>query len=163
MRVVDGAAIGLSYLARLSVDVEARSAVAPFAIMAVGAYGAGVCDSDTILELQYLLPEDQESWERGTRIVTFIRSGLAALGLQNNRDAMGTADECAWMARGDPTAAARFATARLLSGQYGLYAGFLGMLGGVQPAAMPTARRRRENVCRPGRPAFEDCRDAGCD
>jgi hypothetical protein len=34
---------------------------------------------------------------------------------------------CACVARGDPVAAARFATARFLSGQYGLYAEFAGL------------------------------------
>ena len=48
-RLADGAIIGLSHLARLSVDVEARSAVAPFAVMAVGKYGARCCGPETIL------------------------------------------------------------------------------------------------------------------
>jgi UTP:GlnB (protein PII) uridylyltransferase len=127
-RLADGAIIGLSHLARLSVDVEARSAVAPFAVMAVGEYGARRCGPETILELQYLLPEDQRSWERSGRIVAFIRIGLTELGLAHYRDAVGTAVACASVARGDPVAAARFATARFLSGQYGLYAGFAGVL-----------------------------------
>ena len=46
-------------------------------------YGARYCDPDTILELQYLLPEDEESWERSGRIVAFIRFGLAELGLDH--------------------------------------------------------------------------------
>ena len=127
-RLADGAVIGLSFLARVCVDVEARSMVAPFALIAVGKYGARCCDPDTVLELQYLLPEDQESWERGGRIVAFMRIGLAELGLEHH-DAMGTAVECARVARGDAIAAARFATARFLSGQYGLHAGFVGVLG----------------------------------
>ena len=48
-RLADGAIIGLSHLARLSVHVEARSAVAPFAVMAVGKYGARRCGPETIL------------------------------------------------------------------------------------------------------------------
>ena len=48
-RLADGAIIGLSHLARLSVDVEACSAVAPFAVMAVGKYGARRCGPETIL------------------------------------------------------------------------------------------------------------------
>jgi hypothetical protein len=127
-RLADGAVIGLSYLARLSVDAEARSAVAPFAVLAVGEYGARRCDPESVFELQYLLPEDQKSWERSGRIVAFIRIGLTELGLAHYRDAVGTAVACASVARGDPVAAARFATARFLSGQYGLYAGFAGVL-----------------------------------
>jgi hypothetical protein len=122
-RLADGAVVGLSYLARLSVDAEARSAVAPFAVLAVGEYGACCCDPDSVFELQYVLPEDQKSWERCGRIVAFIRIGLTELGLAHYRDAMGTAVACARVARGDPVAAARFAKARFLSGQYGLFAG----------------------------------------
>ena len=51
-RLADGAVVGLSHLARLCVDADARSAVAPFAAIAVGNYGAGCCDRDSILELQ---------------------------------------------------------------------------------------------------------------
>jgi hypothetical protein len=123
-RLADGAVGGLSQLARVCVDARARSTVAPFALVAVGAYGASRCDPDSILELQYLLPEDQESQERGGRIAAFMRIGLAALGL-DHRDATATAVECARVARGDAVAAGRFATARFLSGQYGLHAGFL--------------------------------------
>jgi hypothetical protein len=121
--------VGLSHLARLCVDAEARSAVAPFAAIAVGSYGAGFCDRDSILELQYLLPEDPDSRERGGRIVAFIRKGLAELGLAH-RDAVGTAVDCAWVARGDAAAAARFAARRFLSGQFGLYAQFAALLAG---------------------------------
>jgi len=128
-RLADGAVVGLSHLARLCVDPEARSAVAPFAAIAVGSYGAGFCDRDSILELQYLLPEDPQSRERGGRIVAFIRKGLAELGLAH-RDAVGTAVDCAWVARGDAAAAARFAARRFLSGQFGLYAQFAALLGG---------------------------------
>jgi hypothetical protein len=127
-RLADGAVIGLSYLARLCVDAEARSAVAPLAVMAVGQYGAGCCDPDTTLELQYLLPADQETWERSGRIVAFIRNGLADLGLQHHRDAVGTAVEGTRAAHCDAITAERFATARFLSGQYALYAGFVTML-----------------------------------
>ena len=81
-------------------------------------YGARYCDPDTILELQYLLPEDEESWERSGRIVAFIRFGLAELGLDHLQDTVGTALECARLAHGDAVAAARFATARFLGGQY---------------------------------------------
>lgn len=130
-RLADGAVIGLSFLARLSVDVEAPSVVAPFAVMAVGEYGARRCGPDSIFELQYVLPENQESWERSRRIVAFIRIGLTELGLTDYRDAMGTAVACACVARADPTAAVRFATARFLTGQYGLYAGFAGGAGRV--------------------------------
>jgi UTP:GlnB (protein PII) uridylyltransferase len=126
-RLADGAIIGLSHLARVCSDIEARSAIAPFALIAVGKYGARRCDPDSSLELQYLLPEDQESLERGGRIVTFMRIGLAELGLAH-RDAVGTAVECARVARAVGGAAAWFATARFLSGQYGLHAGFMGML-----------------------------------
>jgi len=84
------------------------------------------CDADSVFELQYVLPEDEKSWERSGRIVAFIRIGLTELGLAHYRDAVGTAVACACVARGDPVAAARFATARFLSGQYGLYAGFGG-------------------------------------
>jgi hypothetical protein len=45
---------------------------------------------------------------------------------QRYGDAVGTAVACACVARGDQVAAARFATARFLSDQYGLYAGFCG-------------------------------------
>jgi hypothetical protein len=135
-RLADGAVIGLSYLARMSVDVEAPSVVAPFAVMAVGEYGARHCGPDSIFELQYVLPEDQRSWERSHRIVAFIRIGLTELGLTDYRDAVGTANACACVARADPTAAARFATARFLTGQYGLYAGFAGGAGRV--ATYPT-------------------------
>jgi hypothetical protein len=100
-RLADGAVVGLSHLARLCVDAGARSAVAPFAAIAVGNYGAGCCDRDSSLELQYLLPEDRQSRERGGRIVEFMRKGLAELGLAH-RDAVGTAVEFAWVARGDP-------------------------------------------------------------
>jgi UTP:GlnB (protein PII) uridylyltransferase len=159
-RLADGAIIGLSHLARLSVDVEARSAVAPFAVMAVGEYGARRCGPETILELQYLLPEDQKSWERSGRIVAFIRIGLAELGLQHHRDAVGTAVECACVARGDPTAAARFATARFLSGQYGLYAGFAGMLGGARRwRVLSSPTRPARPYAAPARLTFEDRAD----
>jgi UTP:GlnB (protein PII) uridylyltransferase len=159
-RLADGAIIGLSHLARLSVDVEARSAVAPFAVTAVGEYGARRCGPESILELQYLLPEDQRSWERSGRIVAFIRIGLAELGIQHHRDAVGTAVECACVARGDPTAAARFATARFLSGQYGLYAGFAGILGGARRwHVLSTPTRPARTYAAPARPAFEDRAD----
>jgi hypothetical protein len=46
-RLADGAVVGLSHLARLCVDAGARSAVAPFAAIAVGNYGAGCCDRDS--------------------------------------------------------------------------------------------------------------------
>jgi hypothetical protein len=128
-RLADGAVVGLSHLGRLCVDAAARSAVAPFAAIAVGNYGAGFCDRDSILELQYLLPEDPQSRERGGRIVAFIRKGLAELGLAHC-DAVGTAVDCAWVARGDPAAAARFAAKRYLSGQFGLYAQFAALLTG---------------------------------
>jgi UTP:GlnB (protein PII) uridylyltransferase len=145
-RLADGAVTGLSQLARVCVDGKARSTVAPFAFIAVGKYGARCCDPDTILELQCLLPEDQESWERGGRIVAFLRIGLAELGLEHH-DAMGTAVECARVARGDAIAAARFATARFLSGQYGLHAGFVMLRrAAAPPRAVNTSigiRRRR--------------------
>ena len=140
-RLADGAVVGLSHLARLCVDAEARSAVAPFAAIAVGNYGAGFGDRDCILELQYLLPEDPQSLERGARIVAFIRKGMAELGLAH-RDAVGTAIDCAWIARGDPDAAARFAAKRFLSGQFGLYAQFAALLGGPRRGrllSLPTA------------------------
>jgi hypothetical protein len=121
-RLADGAIIGLTHLARVSVDAEARIVVAPFAVMAVGRYGARRCDPETTLELQYLLPDDQRSRERSCRIVAFMRVGLAELGLQH-RDAMSTVVEGARAAHGDPAEAARFATARFLGGQYALYAG----------------------------------------
>jgi UTP:GlnB (protein PII) uridylyltransferase len=144
-RLADGAVIGLSYLARLSVDAEARSMVAPFAVLAVGAYGARRCGPDSVFELQYVLPEDQRSWERSGRIVAFIRIGLTELGLAHYRDAVGTAVACACVARGDPVVAARFATARFLSGRYGLYAGFAGVLVEPRSAAgsTPTCSNRR--------------------
>jgi hypothetical protein len=126
-RLADGAVIGMSHLARVCVDAGARCAVAPFALMAVGKYGARCCDPDAILEVQHLLPENQESWERNAQIVAFIRKGLAGLGLEY-QGAVGTAVECARAAGCDPMAAARFATTRLLSGQYALHAGFVSML-----------------------------------
>jgi hypothetical protein len=95
--------------------------------------------------LQYLLPENQESWERSGLIVAFMRIGLAELGLAY-QDAVGTAVECARTARCDAIAAARFATARFLSGQYGLHAGFVLL----RQAAMPPR-------------AVEDRADVGCD
>jgi hypothetical protein len=128
-RLADGTVVGLSHLARLCVDAEARSAVAPLAAIAVGNYGAGRCDRDSSLELQYLLPEDRQSRERGGRIVEFMRRGLAELGLAH-RDAVGTAVECAWVARGNRATAAQFAAKRFLSGQFGLYAQFAALLGG---------------------------------
>jgi hypothetical protein len=140
-RLADGAVVGLSHLGRLCVDAAARSAVAPFAAIAVGNYGAGFCDRDSILELQYLLPEDPQSRERGGRIVAFVRKGLTELGLAH-RDAVGTAVDGAWVARGDPAAAARFATKRFLSGQFGLYAQFAALLGGPRRGrvlSLPTA------------------------
>src|SRR5260370_6284724 len=96
--------------------------------MAVGQYGAHRCAPENPLELQYLLPEDEESWERSGRIVAFMRFGLAELGLDHLQDSVGTALECARLAHGDAVAPARFATARFLSGQYGLHAGFVGIL-----------------------------------
>jgi hypothetical protein len=140
-RLADGAVVGLSHLARLCVDAEARSAVAPFAVMAVGTYGAGCCDIDSILELQYLLPEDQRSWERTGRIVAFMSKGLAELGLAHHRDAVGTTVECAWVARGDPSASARLAAKRFLSGQFGLYAQFAALLAGARRGRVLSLRR----------------------
>src|SRR5262249_42346360 len=99
------------------------------------------CDRHSILELQYLLPEDPRSPERGGRIIAFVRKGLAELGLAH-RDAVGTAVDCAWVARGDPAAAARFAAKRFLSGQFGLYAQFAALLGGPRRGrllSLPTA------------------------
>jgi hypothetical protein len=97
-RLADGTAIGLSYLARLCIDAGARSAVAPFALMAIGKYGARRCDADTILEVQCLLPENQESWERNGRIFAFFCIGLAELGFEYH-GTVGTALECARAAR----------------------------------------------------------------
>jgi hypothetical protein len=62
-RLVDGAISGLTYLARVSVDADSRTVVAPFAVMAVGQYGARRCEPEGTLELQYLLPDDQGSRE----------------------------------------------------------------------------------------------------
>ena len=53
-RIADGAVIGLSHLARLCVGAPSRSAVAPFALVAVGQYGARCCNLDASLELQLL-------------------------------------------------------------------------------------------------------------
>jgi len=109
---LDGAISGLTYLARVSVDADARTVVAPFAVMAVGQYGTRRCEPEGTLELQYLLPDDQGSRERSRRIVAFIQIGLAEFGLQH-RDAMSTVIECARAAHGDPAAAARLATGAL--------------------------------------------------
>jgi hypothetical protein len=131
-QLADGAISGLTHLARVSVDADARSVVAPFAVMAVGQYGARRCEPEGTLELQYLLPDDQGSRERSDRIVAFIQIGLAEFGLQH-RDAKSTVVECARAAHGDPAVAARFATVRFLGGQYALYAAFAGRLGGARP------------------------------
>jgi UTP:GlnB (protein PII) uridylyltransferase len=154
-RLADGAVIGLSYLARLCVNAGTRSAVAPFALMAVGKYGARGCDADITLEVQYLLSENQESWERSGQIFAFICRGLAELGFEY-QGTVGTAVECARTARCDAVAAARFATARFLSGQYGLHAGFVAMCRAVAPRApsmpagpdqlLPVAMRRHDRV-----------------
>lgn len=125
-RLADGVVIGLSHLARVCADATARSAVAPFTLMAVGSYGARCCDADTLLEAQYLLPDNLETWERSGQIVAFMRTGLAELGFAY-QVAVGTAVECACAARCDADAAARFATARFLGGQYALHAGFVSM------------------------------------
>jgi hypothetical protein len=138
-RLVDGAISGLTYLARVSVDADARTVIAPFAVMAVGQYGARRCEPEGTLELQHLLPDDQGSRERSRRIVAFIQIGLAEFGLQH-RDAMSTVIECARAAHGDPAAAARLATARFLGGQYALYAGFAGRLGGPRAGCTPVMR-----------------------
>ena len=135
-----------------------RSASAPFALMAVGEYGARRCDPDTILEVHYLLAETSETWERGEQISTFICVGLANLGFEYH-GGVSTALECARATRCDAGEAARLATARFLSGQYGLYAGFVAMrralatrvlavtdAHGTQPAAMPMAMRLRDHV-----------------
>jgi hypothetical protein len=131
-RLVDGAIIGLTHLARVSLDADARTVVAPFAVMAVGQYGARCCEPEGTVELQYLLPDEQGRRARSGRIVAFMQIGLAELGLQH-RDAMSTVVECARAAHGDPDVAARFATVRFLGGQYALYAGFVGRLGGPRP------------------------------
>ena len=138
-RLADGAVIGLAHLARVCVDAAARSLIPPFAVIAVGEYGAGSCNPDTALDLQYLLPTDEESWERGGRIIAFMRIGLAELGLAHG-DAVGTAAACARLAGGDPAGTARFATARFLSGQFGLYAELVRML----PRATGLPARKRE-------------------
>jgi hypothetical protein len=70
-----------------------------------------------------------------------MRTGLAELGLAH-RDAVGTTVECAWVARGDPAAAAGFAAKRFLSGQFGLYAQFAVLLEGPRRGralSLPTA------------------------
>jgi hypothetical protein len=135
-RLVDSAIIGLIHLARVSVDADARTVVAPFAVMAVGQYGARRCEPESTFELQYLLPDDQGSRERSGQIVASMQIGLAEFGLRH-RDAMSTVVECARAAHGDPAAAERFATVRFLGGQYALYAGFAGTLGGPRHGRTP--------------------------
>jgi len=157
-RLADGALIGLSYLVRLCIGARSRSVVAPFTLVAVGEYGARRCNPDTILEVQYLLPENLETWERGEQISTFICVGLANLGFEYH-GGVGTALECARATRCDAGVAARLATARFLSGQYGLYAGFVAMrralatrvlavadADGAVPGSMPMAMRLRDRV-----------------
>jgi hypothetical protein len=123
MRVADGAVVGLFFLARMSVDPCAHSAVAPLAVMAVGDFGARRCGPDACLELHYLAPRDQESWERSSRIIAFLRGGLVALGLRF-RDSMSSVSEAACLVRAHSALATRLATKRFLRGQYALYAEF---------------------------------------
>jgi hypothetical protein len=127
-RLADGAVIGLSHLARLHVATATHSVVAPFSLVAVGKYGARCCGPDAVLELQYLLPEDAESWKRSGGIIAFMRLGLAELGLSDFHDSVASAYESARLAHNDSVVAARLATARFLSGQYGLHATFVDML-----------------------------------
>jgi UTP:GlnB (protein PII) uridylyltransferase len=141
-RLVDGAISGLTYLARVSVDADARTVVAPFAVMAVGQYGARRCEPESTFELQYLLPDDQGSRERSGQIVAFMQIGLAEFGLRH-RDAMSTVVECARAAHGDPAAAARLATARFLGGQYTLYVGFADRLGDPRAGCTDATRESR--------------------
>jgi hypothetical protein len=129
-RLADGVVIGLSHLARLCVGAPARSAIAPFALVAIGKYGARCCDLDVSLELQCLVPEDEESQVRSGRILAFVQAGLTELGLQHSQGAQATAHECARAVQSDPMVAARLATTRFLSGQYGLYLGFARILAG---------------------------------
>ena len=98
--------------------------IAPFALAAVGDYGARRCGPNDDLELLFLLPDDPESQDRAGAVVTFMDAGLNALALRH-QDVIGTAPECARMARLSAAAAARFATAHFLTGQYGLYASLL--------------------------------------
>jgi UTP:GlnB (protein PII) uridylyltransferase len=170
-RIADGAVIGLSHLARLCVGAPTRSAIAPFALVAVGKYGARCCDLDVSLELQCLVPEDEESEVRSGRILAFVQAGLTELGLQHSQGAQATAHECARAVQSDPMVAARFATTRFLSGQYGLYLGFAGILAGpdlprvFDANAFPLAAGHTSTgtCAAPPWSAFEDRAYVGCD
>lgn len=95
---VDGAVIGLCQLG-CAVEGSDAATIAPFSVVAVGAYGTRRLLPDAAADLVAVLPQDEADAERAQRICGFVRAGLSILELQH-RGVEGRAAQCAAVLQG---------------------------------------------------------------
>lgn len=120
-KLMDGAVSGLCHIARFRADDSATSIVPSFAVVGVGSVPRVEPTGSSALDLLFLLPEDASARERSGRMIAFVLTGLADLGLNVNHASCMPAG-AALLAEALPSLNGRFRNSRFVWGCYSLYA-----------------------------------------
>jgi UTP:GlnB (protein PII) uridylyltransferase len=142
---VDGAVIGLCHFSRICCDRNARTMVAPVAVIAAGRLGRSeLCPYDPI-DLIFLSPKDKPARMRAKRITTFVRQALIDLGFVVDHLAV-SSGRCAQIVNATTVATRAPCELRFLWGHFALYSRFAQMLERAPPAlpnsAVPDSNSR---------------------